>query len=144
MLKRNFAKKGRDRSNPGKREKHGKFNARSPNNGEQEKRNRNRRRSEGRNGTTKKSRQRTPPTNETENCTGKEWPTLDEQRKYPKHLFKRRQRFLFPLRRYQKENTTKFQVGEFSVPTQRPRNNQSVIGGKEHYDTIIVPGTQNG
>ena len=62
----------------------------------------------------------------------------------PKHLFKRRQRFLFPLRRYQKENTTKFQVGEFSVPTQRPRNNQSVIGGKEHYDTIIVPGTQNG
>ena len=39
---------------------------------------------------------------------------------------------------FQKENVTKFQVGELSVPKHRPRNNQTVIGGNEHYDTTIV------
>ena len=38
---------------------------------------------------------------------------------------------------------TKLQVGELSVPKQRPRNNQTMIGGNEHYDTIIVPETQH-
>ena len=57
--------------------------------------------------------------------------------------FKRRQRFHFPLQRYQKENVTKFQVGELSVPQQRPRNNKVVIVGNEHYDTIIVPEAQD-
>ena len=38
---------------------------------------------------------------------------------------------------------TKLQVGELSVPKQRPRNNQPMIGGNEHYDTIIVPETQH-
>ena len=38
---------------------------------------------------------------------------------------------------------TKLQVGELSVPKQRPRNNQPMIGGNEHYDTIIVPETMD-
>ena len=38
---------------------------------------------------------------------------------------------------------TKSQVGELSVPKQKPRNNQTVIDGNEHYDTIIVPETQD-
>ena len=78
-----------------------------------------------------------------ENRAIKEWPTFDEQRKYPKYPFKRRHRFRFPLRRYQKENAAKFQAGELSVAKQRPRNNQTVIGGNEHYDTIIVPETMD-
>lgn len=48
-----------------------------------------------------------------ESHTSKEWPTPDEQRKYPKHLFKRRQNFRFPLRRYRKGNVKEFQLGEF-------------------------------
>ena len=36
----------------------------------------------------------------------------------------------------------KFQVGQLSVLKQRPRNNKTMIGGNEHYDTIIVLETQ--
>ena len=32
----------------------------------------------------------------------------------------------------------KFQAGQLSVLKQRPRNNQTVIGGNDHYDTVIV------
>ena len=42
-----------------------------------------------------------------------------------------------------KKNRTKFQVGEHSMLKQRPRNNQTVIAGEEHYDTMIVPETQD-
>ena len=38
---------------------------------------------------------------------------------------------------------TKFQVGELSVRKQRPRNSQTVIGGNEHYDTVIAPETRD-
>ena len=38
---------------------------------------------------------------------------------------------------------TKCQIGELPVPKQRPRNTQTVIGKNEHYDTIIVPETQD-
>ena len=38
---------------------------------------------------------------------------------------------------------TKFQFCELSVSKQRPRNNQTVIGGNEHYDTLIILETQD-
>ena len=38
---------------------------------------------------------------------------------------------------------TKFQFCELSVSKQRPRNNQTVIVGNEHYDTLIVLETQD-
>ena len=74
----------------------------------------------------------------------KEWPTNDEQKKFPKYSFKGRQRLSFPLRRYQKESVTKFQVGELSVPKQRTRNNQTVNGRNENYNTIFVPEPRKG
>ena len=69
------------------------------NNGIHERRNRRGGRSEGRNRNTESGKQGTPPTHENENPTSKEWPTPYEQRKYPKHLLKRRQIFCLPLRR---------------------------------------------
>ena len=95
-----FGNKDREESNPEEKGKHAKFATKFPNNGELDRRNRSRRRSEGRNGNTKSGKQGKPPTHETENRTSKEWPTLDEQRKYPKYPFKRRLRFCFPLRRH--------------------------------------------
>ena len=36
----------------------------------------------------------------------------------------------------------KFQVDELSLPKQKPKNNQTVIGGNGNYDTVIVRETQ--
>ena len=138
-----FRNKDRDESNPEEKGKHGKFITKFPNNGELARGNRGRSRSEDRNENTKSGNQCTPPIYQTENRTGKKSPTLDQQRNYPKYLFKRRQRFRFPLQRYQKQNRTKFQVAEHSMLKQRPRNNQTVIAGEEHYYTMIVPETQD-
>ena len=38
---------------------------------------------------------------------------------------------------------SKYQVGELWVTKQRPRNNQTMINGNEHYDTIIFSETQD-
>ena len=79
----------------------------------------------------------------TQKTYSNKWPTLDEQRKRTKHLLKRKERFPLSLRRYQKENVPKLEIGKFWFPKQIPRNYQTVISGNEHSDTIIVPKTQN-
>ena len=49
----------------------------------------------------------------TQKTYSNKWPTLDEQRKRTKHLLKRKERFPLSLRRYQKENVPKLEIGEF-------------------------------
>ena len=46
----------------------------------------------------------------------------DEQRKVPKRQFKRKARLRSSPRKHAKENKAKLQVGEISVPNQRPKN----------------------
>ena len=112
-IARGFCNKDRDESNLKEKRKHAKFTTKFQNNGVHERRNRSRSRSESRNGNTEIGKQGTPPAHETENRRSKAWPTPDEQRRYPNHPFERI-RFGFPLRRYQKEKTTRFYVGELS------------------------------
>ena len=79
-----FCNKDIDESNPEQKGKHGKFTTKFPNNSKHDRRNRSRSRKEGRNGNTKSGKQGILSTHEMENHTSKEWPTLDEQRKFPK------------------------------------------------------------
>ena len=88
-----FCNKYRDESNLEEKGKHGKFTTKFSNNGEYERRNRIRSRTEDRNGNTVGGKQKTP-IHERGNSISKEWHALDEQRKYPEHPFKRRQKYL--------------------------------------------------
>ena len=63
-----------------------------------------------------------------------DWPTLQEQRRYPKRFHKQKPRFRNHRERKRNPTTQRFDVGEIQVPTNNMRNSNS--------DSIIVPETQ--